>query len=116
MVHLGATPVFIHHTEVGDQSSILVVKGILSNIHKGNTIELFPVGANPEMQSGICYADVENVKVTTLNKIKDSDHLLNQDPSCRDYTGLLKKLTEIDSDFDINEMVTVIYFKKLVRQ
>jgi hypothetical protein len=53
-------------------------------------------------------------KTMKFEDIKKEDLELEHDPKCRDYEGLLEVMQEVYEDFDVYEIVTLVYFKILI--
>ena len=56
------------------------------------------------------YAKIQCCKVKRFSDISDMDIKYEHDEQCRKYEGLFSTMKEIYSDFDHNEIVTLIYF------
>lgn len=50
-------------------------------------------------------------KTIKFEDIKKEDLDYEHDPKCRDYEGLLETMQEVYDDFDVYEIVTLIYFR-----
>lgn len=56
-------------------------------------------------------ATVEEIKVMRFQDVEQEDLTINHDPDCRDFDGLLMEMQECYDDFDLYEIVTLVYFK-----
>ena len=54
---------------------------------------------------------IEKLIVCRYKDIKKSDLKYEHDPNCRVKTGLFKTLCDIYPNFDMNTVVTIVYFK-----
>ena len=56
-------------------------------------------------------AEVVETKVMRFQDVEQEDLTLNHDPACRDFDGLLMEMQDCYNDFDLYEIVTLVYFK-----
>ena len=56
-------------------------------------------------------ATIEKISVLRFKDIKVEDIKYEHDPKCRTTNGLSKVLLSIYPDFDVDTIVTILYFK-----
>jgi hypothetical protein len=54
---------------------------------------------------------VRQVKVMKFEDVKGEDLSLEHDPECRDYDGLIEAIRCVYDDFDVYEIVTLVFFE-----
>ena len=82
----------------------------------------FQEGINLTVRRGTKWEtqDADNVNIVArvvmkFSDIKDYDLYHEHDKSCRTVKGLLRAMKNTYSDFDINELVTLVYFEATYR-
>lgn len=56
-------------------------------------------------------AKIKNTKVFRFSDITDKDLELEHDPSCRSLDGLTIEMQRVYKDFNVNEIVTLVFFE-----
>lgn len=92
-----------------DEVNLTVRRGTKWDASKD--IEGYAVGTRKE--DGSRLIEVRETKVMRFEDIEKEDLTFEHDPRCRTYEGLLEVMREVYSDFDVYEIVTLVYFKLL---
>lgn len=76
------------------------------DVKKGDDVGLVKVG-----EETMKVAVVADVRVVIFRSLVDSDLVLQHDPTCRNYSGLLMAMKRAYPTFDNREIVTLVYYE-----
>lgn len=97
---------YFENPEFNDGINLTVRRGTKWDQFRG---DMYLQGVEKESPNNV--GTIIETKVMRFEDIQKEDLELEHDSRCRDYEGLLECMREVYDDFDVYEIVTLVYFK-----